>query len=88
MIYVDASLLEYPLIVRKWREGDVFQPFGLKGNKKISKFYKDEKLSLAAKEKTWLLCSGKTIVWVIGMRADDRFKVTEETTQIVKITTN
>jgi tRNA(Ile)-lysidine synthase len=88
VIYVDASLLEYPLIVRKWREGDVFQPFGLKGNKKISKFYKDEKLSLAAKEKTWLLCSGKTIVWVIGMRADDRFKVTEETTQIVKITTN
>jgi tRNA(Ile)-lysidine synthase len=88
VIYVDASLLVYPLIVRKWREGDVFQPFGLKGNKKISKFYKDEKLSLTAKEKTWLLCSGKTIVWVIGMRADDRFKVTEETTQIVKITTN
>ncbi|MFT5679075.1 MAG: tRNA(Ile)-lysidine synthase [Planctomycetota bacterium] len=88
MVYVDAALLVYPLIVRKWREGDVFQPFGLKGNKKISKFYKDEKLSLAAKEKTWLLCSGKTIVWVIGMRADDRFKVTEKTTQIVKITTN
>ncbi|WP_415371039.1 tRNA lysidine(34) synthetase TilS [Patiriisocius sp. Uisw_047] len=88
IVYVDAALLVYPLIVRKWREGDVFQPFGLKGNKKISKFYKDEKLSLAAKEKTWLLCSGKTIVWVIGMRADDRFKVTEKTTQIVKITTN
>ena len=88
VIYVDDGLLSYPLIVRKWREGDAFKPFGLKGNKKISKFFKDEKVSLAAKEKTWLLCSGENIIWVIGMRADDRFKVTDKTTQILKITTN
>ncbi|EDM43126.1 tRNA(Ile)-lysidine synthetase [unidentified eubacterium SCB49] len=88
VIYVDEALIEYPLIVRKWREGDTFKPFGLKGNKKISKFFKDEKLSLAAKEKIWLLCSDTKIVWVIGMRADDRFKVTENTTKILKITTN
>lgn len=88
VIYVDESLISYPLLVRKWREGDSFKPFGLKGNKKISKFFKDEKVSLAAKEKMWLLCSDNKIVWVIGMRADDRFKVTKRTTQILKITTN
>ena len=87
VIYVDSDLLDYPLTVRKWREGDIFEPFGLKGKKKISKFFKDEKLSLAAKEKTWLLCSGEQIIWVIGMRADDRFKVTDFTTNILKITT-
>ncbi len=88
VIYVDEGLLIYPLIVRRWREGDTFKPFGLKGNKKISKFFKDEKVSLAAKEKSWLLCSGENIVWVIGMRADDRYKVTDKTTQILKITTH
>jgi tRNA(Ile)-lysidine synthase len=88
VIYVDEDLLSYPLTVRKWREGDSFKPFGLKGKKKISKFFKDEKLSLAAKEKTWLLCSRESIVWVIGMRADDRFKVTDNTTNILKISTN
>lgn len=88
VIYVDEALLSYPLKLRKWREGDTFKPFGLKGNKKISKFFKDEKVSLAAKENMWLLCSDKNIVWVIGMRADDRFKVTKKTTQILKITTN
>jgi len=88
VIYVDNDILEYPLTVRKWREGDTFKPFGLKGNKKISKFFKDEKLSLTAKEKTWLLCSGSSIVWVIGMRADDHYKVTKTTKNILKITTN
>lgn len=85
-IYVDRALLRYPLLIRKWREGDRFQPFGMKGNKKISKFLKDEKLSLAAKEKLWLLCSEDRIVWVIGMRADERFKVTPATEEILKIT--
>lgn len=85
-IYVDRALLKYPLLIRKWREGDRFQPFGMKGNKKISKFLKDEKLSLAAKEKLWLLCSEDRIVWVIGMRADERFKVTPATEEILKIT--
>lgn len=85
-IYVDKALLRFPLELRKWREGDRFQPFGMKGNKKISKFLKDEKLSLAAKEKVWLLCSDQQVVWVVGHRADDRFKVTTETEQILKIT--
>ena len=58
----------------------------MKGQKKkVSKYFKDEKLSLTEKENTWILCSENEIIWIIGMRADDRFKVTEDTTQILKI---
>lgn len=84
-IYVDSELVTFPLCVRKWQKGDVFQPFGMKGNKKLSKFFKDEKLSLAAKEALWILTSNNSIVWVIGYRADDRFKVTDKTENILKI---
>ncbi len=84
-IFVDAGKLEFPLVLRKWEEGDVFYPFGMQGKKKLSKFFKDEKLSLFSKEKIWLLCSNKQIVWVIGLRADNRFKITPQTTQLVKI---
>jgi len=85
-IFVDKSKLVFPLIVRKWREGDYFYPLGMTGKKKISKYYKDEKLSLIDKENAWLLCSGDAIVWVINRRADNRFKCTDTTTQIIKIT--
>ncbi|WOD43093.1 tRNA lysidine(34) synthetase TilS [Hwangdonia lutea] len=84
-IYVDKVKLKFPLILRKWEEGDVFYPFGMQGKKKLSKYFKDEKLSLLDKEKIWLLCSDNKIVWVIGKRADNRFKVTESTKQILKI---
>ncbi len=85
-IYVDADKITYPLTLRKWEEGDAFQPFGLKGNKKLSKFFKDEKLSLAAKNKIWILLTEDQIIWVVGMRMDDRFKITPETNKIIKIT--
>ena len=85
-IYVNYELIKFPLFVRKWQEGDYFCPFGMDGQKKkLSKFFKDEKMSLSEKEDTWLLCSGDKIIWIIGRRADDRFKVTENTTQILKI---
>ena len=83
-IYVDNDKLTYPLKLRKWREGDIFQPFGMKGKKKLSKFFKDEKLSLVAKEKIWILASLDKIVWIVGYRPDERFKVA--TTNILKIT--
>lgn len=85
-IYVDADKVTYPLVLRTWNEGDVFQPFGMKGKKKLSKFFKDEKLSLVVKEKQWILCSDKKIIWIVGLRADNRFKVTESTINILKIT--
>ena len=84
-VYVDASKITYPLELRKWQEGDVFQPFGMKGKKKLSKFFKDEKLSLASKEQIWILLSNNQIVWVVGYRMDDRFKITPKTKKILKI---
>jgi tRNA(Ile)-lysidine synthase len=86
IINVDKDLLKFPLTLRKWKEGDYFYPFGMKGKKKLSKFFKDEKLSLVAKENTWLLCSGNDVVWVVNQRLDDRYKVTERTKDILKIT--
>lgn len=87
-IFVDADRLKFPLILRHRREADVFQPFGMNGKKSVSKFYKDEKLSLDDKNQTWLLCSENNIVWIVGLRADDRFKVTSDTTKILKISTS
>lgn len=84
-IFVDADQLKYPLSIRKWSEGDLFYPLGMKGKKKLSKFFKDEKLSLVDKEKVWILFSGDDVVWVIGRRPDERFKVTDNTTTILKI---
>jgi len=86
VIYVNADLLEYPLCLRKKNDGDSFFPFGMKGKKKLSKYFKDEKMSLIEKENSWLLCDvNDAIVWVIGKRADDRFKVTINTKRILKI---
>lgn len=85
-IFVDEDLIEFPLTLRKWNEGDAFYPFGMNGKKKLSKFFKDEKMSLIDKSNCWILCSNDEIIWVIGHRADDRFKVNANTTKILKIT--
>ena len=85
-IFVDSNKLQYPLLLRRWNEGDQFQPVGMDGkSKKISKFFKDEKLSLLEKENTWLLCSDNRIVWVVGHRQDERFKIENTTKNILKI---
>ena len=84
-IFVDINTLKFPLLLRKWQKGDYFYPFGMNGRKKLSKFFKDEKFSLIQKEKTWLLCSDNQIVWLVGKRLDDRFKVTQNTQTTLKI---
>lgn len=84
IIYVDKNTLEFPLTVRKFEKGDYFYPLGMSGKKKLSKYLKDEKISILDKEKTNLLCSKNEIVWVMGKRLDDRFKITENTTEILK----
>ncbi len=85
-IFVDAEKLNFPLQIRRWKEGDSFHPFGMNGqSKKVSKLYKDEKLSLVEKENKWILCSANQIVWVIGIRQDERFKIETHTKQILKI---
>ncbi len=84
-IFVDEAKLQFPLQIRKWQEGDVFHPLGMIGKKKVSKFFKDEKMALPDKLNTWILCSDNQIVWIIGKRADDRFKITNQTTSILQI---
>lgn len=85
-IYLDKEKLNFPLVLRNWEKGDYFYPFGMMGRKKLSKFFKDEKMDVISKEKQWLLCSNNDIVWVVGRRADERFKVGDSTRQILRIT--
>jgi tRNA(Ile)-lysidine synthase len=85
-VYLNKEKLVFPLILRKWNNGDVFYPFGMKGKKKISDFFKDNKLSLPEKENSWLLCSGNEIAWVVNRRADNRFAITDPSQKILKIT--
>lgn len=82
---LDAGRLHFPLILRKWRKGDSFMPFGMKKEKKLSDFFTSNKYSLIDKENQWLLCSGDQIVWVVGRRIDDRYKINSETETILKI---
>ena len=86
-IYVDGDLLKFPLSIRKWQHGDYFYPSGMRGKKKLSKYFKDEKFSLLEKENSWLLCnSGNEIIWIVGKRQDNQFLATNKTTNILKIT--
>jgi len=86
-IYIDKNLISFPLQIRKWQTGDVFFPLGMKGKKKLSKFFKDEKMSLLEKENTWLLCTSKNeIIWVVNRRKDRRFILSQNDTNGLKIT--
>lgn len=85
-IFVDKDKIQFPLLLRKWEQGDSFQPSGMNGkSKKVSKYFKDEKLSLIEKENIWLLCSEDQIIWVVGMRQDERFKIEKTSNCILKI---
>ncbi|WP_273276997.1 tRNA lysidine(34) synthetase TilS [Maribacter polysiphoniae] len=88
VLYIDKETLKYPLVLRKRQKGDYFYPLGMQGRKKLSKFFKDEKMDVFSKEKQWLLCSDTDIVWVVGKRLDNRFKITPRTKKILKITLN
>ena len=86
VIFVDEDKLWFPLVLRRWQTGDVFQPFGMEGkSKKVSKFFKDEKLSLIEKENAWLLCTDNQIIWIVGFRQDERFRIKNTTRTLLKI---
>lgn len=86
-IYIDKQHLVFPLKLRKWQNGDFFYPSGMVGKKKLSKYFKDEKISLLEKQNTWILCNNNNeIIWVVNHRQDNRFLAKEMTNDILKIT--
>jgi tRNA(Ile)-lysidine synthase len=85
MAFIDLDKLQFPLIVRKWKAGEYFQPLGMKGFKKISDFFIDQKLSIPEKEEAWIIYSGNKVVWIAGYRIDNRFRISSETTNAICI---
>lgn len=84
-ISIPYSVDLFPLKLRRWKQGDKFKPFGMDGFKKLSDFFKDQKLSLFEKENVWILENKEHIIWVIGYRMDDRCRVNEGTEKILRI---
>ena len=79
---LDYEKLKFPLLLRKWKNGDKFKPFGMCKYKKLSDFFIDNKISRLSKDNQWVLCSDNNIVWVLGHRIDNSYKVESQTKKL------
>lgn len=82
---LDLEKLQFPLLIRPWQLGDYFYPLGMQKKKKLSDFLIDLKVSVLLKQQVCVLVSGDEVVWVIGYRIDDRFKITEDTKEVYEV---
>lgn len=88
IIHCDKDTLTFPLTLRRWKKGDWFIPFGMKGKKKLSDYFSDNKFSLFDKEEAWVLLSGEKIMWLVNHRADNRFRITADTKTVYTLRLN
>ena len=82
---LDLDEIQFPLTVRHWMHGDYFFPLGMDQNKKLSDFFVDEKVPVPEKEQIWIMASGKKIVWIMGHRIDNRFRITPSTSRVLML---
>lgn len=82
---LDLDEIQFPLMIRHWMHGDYFFPLGMEQSKKLSDFFVDEKVSVPEKDRTWIMASGKKIVWIMGYRIDHRFRITPKSSRVLRL---